>query len=355
MRMYKLVSICVVLIVTLMPSGCASTAANQQTKNALAGDKPMFASLYDDVLQQCKSGDDSTLKTVYQQLGDNKFLNSIEDENASGEYLPLNLKNMLECIASNTKMTRAAQAFTLLADHPLYQMSDDDSSKRRRLLVLSAGHLAMADAPVIAFLRGELSLHDELNRNSAVESLARIASPESMAVLQETVFNQQAAIQDEVTLKIIYHANAITVAQFRDKPEVLSFLLEFLFHLNIRTTVEKSIVEDSLKRGPDKVVSLPPLDKDAEHSVELARMLGHWIIKNRDYLFEWSNPSAFAGRVSKLLGIEFDDSKYFNKQEINAWVTYQFFNAAKVEEDGARKALLQNIINEMQNKGMPTT
>ena len=342
-------SITIFLILFLF-SACAVTENKNQMDYASTGDRTMSTSLYSNLIEQCKGGDNSTLNTLLPKLKDMGFLNSIEVPRASGEYLPLNLKDLLICIASNTKITKATQGLTFLFADQLYQMSDPNSAKRRKALILSSGHLLMPDSPLIKLLRGELTSNEELNRNSAIEALARLAAPSSILALQEIVFNQESKIQDAPTLKIIYHSATITIAQFRDKPEVFSFLLNVLFNKNIHSIVEKSITEDKLKRGPDKSVPLAPLEKETENSVELAKILGFWIKKNKEHLFEWRNPVAFASRFSKLLGIKFDDTKYFNKEEINAWLAVQFHSAAESEKNEVRKALLQKALNEMKVK-----
>jgi len=252
------------------------------------------------------------------------------------------------CLAQKTNAPSAADGFADLANSALYARTDEQGTLRRDALLAASGYLTAPNARVLSFLDKDVTV-DGLKRSRAVHALSRIGTPEATSLLWQHVFNTQSSVIPE-SLRDIYLPNfAMELGEFRNRPAVLSFLLNTLYYSELKNVALRCITEDVIERSPEYEFNIKaaPLNQQTPNSVALAQILSKWLIKNAPDLHP-TQVQPVSRRITSLLGVPVSPPATNDRQKIRAWVTEVFRAAVNQAQDVNRKKEVQAAMGALE-------
>lgn len=300
-------------------------------------------------MKQCQNTDPQSIESLFQKLNNPDFLSRLDAPAVYNDLLiPPALLKLLQCLAENTNQPAVVAGLGKLADSPLYARNDAKGTLRRSALIIASGHLTQPDKKILVFLENEVVIDVE-KRALAVYTLSKIGTPESVTVLSKHIFSPQACVIPE-HLRLIYLSKfAMRMAEFRDRPAVLSLLLDQLYRTELRSEVLLCLIEDRIERNPNPAFHIigAPLNENTANSVAMAKMIAVWLIKNSSDL-EVDEFAPIATRVSDMLGIEDALTPEQEGTAIKKWAATLFQQAWKQTDDDERKQQLQQSLAAFQ-------
>lgn len=301
------------------------------------------------IMKQCRSTDPQTLESMFKKLNDPGFLSQLDAntvyEDASN---PPTLLEVLKCLAENPNQPVVAAGLGKLADSPLYAHNDAKGALRRNVLIIASGYLTQPGAKILAFLENEVVKYSD-KREFAVNALSRIGTPQSMTILTKHIFNPSTCVIPK-HLREIYLTNfTLELAEFRNRPTVLSFLLDQLYQTKLRNEVLVCLIEDQIARDAERITLIiaAPLNRETANSVVLAKLIAVWLIQNSTDLEEYQYVP-ITRRVPDLLGIENAQTPPQEGSAIKKWAANLFQQAWKQSDDPERKQQLQLSLTAFQ-------
>lgn len=294
-----------------------------------------------DAIARCESGDAKRIDPLLEDLRDEKYLDRLDDDAVYQErVIPPNLRRVLESLG-DTRSPKVADAFVALSKLKPYSRTDSRGSLRRFALIEGAGH-ARPNPALIAML-DEAVVEDGKYRVNAVGALAGLGSPEALATLWKHVFGPQNRVIPEEQADIYLPIFTTFLGQYRNRPAVLSFMLDELPKVGLRREVVRCLVEDVVQHAPDPHghYRMAPLEADTEGAIGLAGILARWLVANAEDLGDPPSVRAIAGRVAALLGVQPATPLADDPAETRPWLAAVFQRASAQESDPKRRSAIE--------------
>jgi hypothetical protein len=332
-----------ILITVILVCGCDKNNLPQPVKEDKENVKmDNMEMVLHQIMKQCQNTDSQSLESMFQKLHNPGFLSQLDALEVYNDHLdPPTLLKILQCLTENHNQPVVVVGLGKLADSPLYARNDAKGTLRRNVLIAASGHLTQPDKKILTFLEKEVVIDGE-KRSAAVYALSKIGTSESLAILSKHVFNPQTCVIPE-NLREIYLPNfTMEMAEFRDRPAVLSFLMDQLYRTEPRSEVLVGLIEDRIERSPEHKyhIHAAPLNRETANSVVLAKLIAVWLIQNSTDLEEYQYVP-IARRVPDLLGIENAPTPPQEGLAIKKWAASLFQQAWKQSDDPERKQQLQ--------------
>jgi hypothetical protein len=255
--------------------------------------------------------------------------------------IPPDLLRCLQYLAENTNQPTVVAGFSKLADSPLYARNDASGTLRRSALIIASGHLTQPDKKILTFLENEV-VTDKTKRALAIYSLLKIGTPESVSIVSRRIFNPQTCVIPEHHRWTDLPEYTLMMAEFRDRPAVLSLLLDQLYRTEHRSKVLLCLYGDRIERNSNiafKITSAP-LNENTADSITLAKMIAVWLEQNASDLEE-DEFEPITHHVPQLLGVKEVLLPVQESLAIKKWAASLFQQAWKQSDDPERKQQLQ--------------
>lgn len=296
------------------------------------------------LISRCENADENEIRTISADLSNPSFINSLADqESYNRETAPKNLSKALQSLAKNKNTAAVSNAFLLLSKSPLYAPQEVDNFVRRIALIEESGNMTNPSSAWITFLEQELIKGSVLG-TSATQALVQIASNNALVVLLNRIFSPQTTKLQEYEYSIIVSIQTYKLAVKRDRPVVLSFLVNQLFRIpETQAAVLTTISQNKILYNPQEemAVHLPPLDAETPNSIELAKILTLWLNKNGESLYESDDFPALTKRIPDLLDLEPTQPAGGKSEDIKKWAAELFQQAWQQSDDPQRKEQIQ--------------
>lgn len=339
--------ISVILCIITYDISCAGNHFNQDKRENSMENSDF---VLNEAISRCKQGNQSDLARLYADLNREDFLISLDGQEIySQQQNPPNLWKLLRCLARQATATMGSDNFVNLANSQLYSRDNPDGALRRALLIQACGHMDSASSALIDVLTKEIRQGDYFEA-LASRALARMGTKDSLEALWRNIFDPKTTVIPEFSRKIVWTNYTYEIGERRDKPPVLSFLLDRLYLTDARDAAVRCITDDLIDRGsdPQQFISLAPLNKQTPHGIELAHTLSAWIIANGVDLKEFEDFTAITRRLPDLLGIKPTEPASGEPVEVKRWTIEQFERALKVESDHQRQKEIQEVLNALK-------
>jgi len=292
-------------------------------------------------LDRCRQGTPRAIEGLLTDVAHTDYLDRLDEARVYDQRrFPPNLETVLSCLAASTALPEVGTRLVALSQRREYATSDRSGSLRRGSLIRALGSVGGAGGEVVTFLDRSLLEDEGRYEASAVGSLAKIATPESLAVLRRRVFDPTTSILEPGVREIYLRNYTVELGRYRNRPPVMALLLE-LFDGELELTVTECLVEDvvSLGADPDFQFEMAPLTSEVPEAPELARQLAALFIEKSVLLTLCGHAEALAGRITSLLGEERSTPPSEQPEGVRAWAVGVFESAVRAAPDeGTREA-----------------
>jgi hypothetical protein len=298
-------------------------------------------------LDRCQEGTPRAIEGLLVDVAQTDYLARL-DEAIAYEHrrFPPHLESVLTCVAGSTALPDVGSRLVVLGGAREYSLSDQNGSLRRGSLILALGSVVNAGSEVISFLDKALLEDEGRYEASAVASLARVATPESLSILQRRIYDPATSILEPGVREIYLRNYTVEIGRYRDRPAVMAFLIEH-FDTDLELTVTECLVGNVVALGadPDFQIEMAPLNAATPNAPELARQLGAWFIGESVLLGLSGHAEPISGHITRLLGQEASVPTSEQSPDVRAWVVGVFESAIEVAEDSVTRAALERALS----------
>lgn len=300
-------------------------------------------------LDRCRQGTPRAIEELLTDVAHTSYLDRLDEARVYDQRrFPPNLEAVLSCMAASTVLPDVGTRLVALSQTREYAISDRKGSLRRGSLIRAIGSVGGAGVEVLSFLDRSLLEDEGRYEASAVGSLAKIATPDAIAVLRRRIFDPATSILDPGVREIYLRNYTVELGRYRNRPPVLALLIE-LFDGALELTVTECLAEDVVALGadPDFQFEMAPLTSETPEAPELARQLATLFIEKSVLLTLTGHAEAFAIHITSLLGQELSTPVSEQPADVRSWAVGVFESAARSAQDeptrAARRAALAGL------------
>jgi len=325
------------LSAVVLTAGICAGPARERGANMLTPDDRLA-----EAMRVCRQGSAAEFQALLDRLRQADFTTELDEPvRYANRQSPPNLASLLACVAARPG---GPEGLLALAREQAYARDDRDGSLRRTVLLRALGDAAEPTAAVMQLLDGELS--EGRYRSVAVGALARLATPEAIAILQRRIFAPDTQLVPESTRDIYWRNYSVEVARSRDKPAALALLLGDLSRDDLEATALQCLAEDTVRLGPDPALwfRLAPLDSTTADGPALAKLIVDWLAEHGTTAEDAGVLPRVAGRVTALLGVTDAAPSAGDTDQVRAWGRAVFEKARRETKDPARRSAIDGVL-----------
>ncbi|REL27690.1 hypothetical protein DXX93_14745 [Thalassotalea euphylliae] len=296
--------------------------------------------------QLALKGNAQQVTQLIQDLANTDFLEVIDPPVQANTTVKAtdNLTLLLRHLFSRKDIIGITDSVLWLAQQPTFSAEFEPGTFRHAALVEASGSAQEETAQLMAFLQAASNRYQQY----AVKALAQLGSQAAVSLIWQLIYSEQSvldAVEKEIFTK--YYTGWLGV--YRDRPPVLSLLVNHVYTTSARQLVITVLAEDLFRSRPDPKYHIPlaQLNQSVDNAVQLAVIIAKWFIFNAEDIGPAQHQQKIAQRIVDLVGAEDVELVAYDAVELRKWIQAVFESATAQTQDADRIALLAAGFNEI--------